>query len=418
MTEQNTWHETGEKAVLAGVITGKTGMEYTSEATMEELEELAKSAGAQVVGVMTQNRPAPEKSTYLGEGKLEELTQLCQTLEAELVIFDDELAGTQQRNIEQAVGVRVIDRSMLILDIFASRAISREGKLQVELAQLQYRLPRLLGSGTQLSRLGAGIGTRGPGESKLENDRRHIRHRIHFLREELQQVAARRQLHRQRRKKENRETVVLVGYTNAGKSTVMNYFTHAGILAENKLFATLDPTARALTLPDGREVTLVDTVGFIRKLPHHLIEAFHSTLEEAVNADLILNVVDISDPEYKAQLEISQQLLSQLGCSGKPQLVVYNQCDKLGQVAENRGNHVYISAKTGRGMEELLKTMVAFLPSKYQRMHLLFPYEKSGLSAAVREEGKVVSEEYGEHGILVLADIDKRFSYKYEAYQV
>ncbi len=201
MTEQNTWHETGEKAVLAGVITGKTGMEYTSEATMEELEELAKSAGAQVVGVMTQNRPAPEKSTYLGEGKLEELTQLCQTLEAELVIFDDELTGTQQRNIEQAVGVRVIDRSMLILDIFASRAISREGKLQVELAQLQYRLPRLLGSGTQLSRLGAGIGTRGPGESKLENDRRHIRHRIHFLREELQQVAARRQLHRQRRKR-------------------------------------------------------------------------------------------------------------------------------------------------------------------------------------------------------------------------
>ncbi len=418
MMEQNTWHETGEKAVLVGVVTGRSGNEYTSEATMAELEELAKSAGAQVVGVMTQNRPTPEKSTYLGEGKLEELSQLCQALEAELVIFDDELTGTQQRNIEQAIDIRVIDRSMLILDIFASRAISREGKLQVELAQLQYRLPRLMGSGTKLSRLGAGIGTRGPGESKLESDRRHIRHRIHFLKEELREVASRRQLHRQRRKKENRETVVLVGYTNAGKSTIMNYLTNAGILAENKLFATLDPTARALTLPDEREVTLIDTVGFIRKLPHHLIEAFHSTLEEAVNADLLLNVVDISDPEYKTQLDISEQLLSQLGCSEKPQLVVYNQCDKLEHVAENRGNQVYISAKTGMGMEELLKIMVAFLPSKYRRMHVLLPYEKSGLSAAIRQDGKVISEEYEEYGISIVADIDKRFSYKYEAYQV
>lgn len=407
-----------EKAVLVGVITGRIGNEYTSQVTMEELEELAKSAGADVVGVLTQNRPTPEKGTYLGEGKLEELAQMCALLEADLVIFDDELTGSQQRNIEQAVGVRVIDRATLILDIFASRAVSREGKLQVELAQLQYRLPRLIGSGTALSRLGAGIGTRGPGESKLESDRRHIRHRIHFLKEELEEVASRRQLLRQRRKKENRETVVLVGYTNAGKSTIMNYLTNAGILAEDKLFATLDPTARALTLPDEREVILIDTVGFIRKLPHHLVEAFHSTLEEAANADLILNVVDISDPEYKTQLEISQELLRELGCGEKAQLIVYNQCDKLESVPHNVGNQVYVSAKNGMGMEKMLETAVAFLPSKYQRMRLLLPYDKSGLASAAREDGKVISEEYVAEGISLVADIQQTAVYRYEPFQI
>lgn len=418
MTQQETLRKNGERTILVGVITGRIGNEYTSPATIAELEELAKSAGAEVVGVLTQNRPAPEKGTYLGEGKLEELAQMCRALEAELVIFDDELTGSQQRNIEQVVGVRVIDRSTLILDIFAARAVSREGKLQVELAQLQYRLPRLIGSGTELSRLGAGIGTRGPGESKLESDRRHIRHRIHFLKEELKEVAARRQLLRQRRKKENRETVVLVGYTNAGKSTIMNYLTDAGILAEDKLFATLDPTARALLLPDEREVILIDTVGFIRKLPHHLVEAFHSTLEEAANADLILNVVDIGDAEYKTQLEISQELLRELGCGDKPQMIVYNQCDKLEHMPQNSGNQVYISAKNGAGMQQLLETATAFLPCKYHRMQLLLPYEKSGLAAAAREDGKVISEEYVAEGVSLVADIDQKAAYKYEPFQI
>ena len=322
--------EKRERAILAGVHTGSLDpLEDTTEETIAELARLADTAEAEVVGTMIQNKSAIEKATYLGEGKIEELKNACDTLDANLVIFDDELSPIQIRNLEQALGVRVIDRSMLILDIFARHADTGEGKIQVELAQLRYLLPRLTGMGSKLSRLGAGIGTRGPGETKLETDRRHIYKRISHLKAELEKVQKHRDLLRARRKKENRYILALVGYTNAGKSTLLNRLTGATVYAQDKLFATLDPTMRGLTLSDKREVMLVDTVGFIRKLPHHLIEAFKSTLEETVYADALLIVADGADPEVDVHLAVVSRLLSDLGAGDKPRLIVFNKTDKL-----------------------------------------------------------------------------------------
>ncbi|MBR5586589.1 MAG: GTPase HflX [Clostridia bacterium] len=385
---------------------------------MAELAELAKTAGAQVVASVLQPKEAPDVATYLGSGKLEELKFLCENNDANLVIFDDELTGSQQKNIEDALGVRVIDRSTLILDIFASRAMSKEGKLQVELAQLKYRLPRLTGMGLSLSRLGGGIGTRGPGETKLESDKRHIRTRISHLLEELKDVERRRGYARDRRKKDGVLTVSLVGYTNAGKSTLMNRLTDAGVLVENKLFATLDTTSRALKLPDDREVLLIDTVGFIRKLPHHLINAFKSTLEEAVFADVILNVMDFSNPEYRIHREVSEDILTSLGCSEIPKINVYNKCDLSETTYKPDEDNIYVSAVSGEGMEELLKLIAIKIPNPFKRMNLLIPYDKSGLASSARVDGKIISEEYLAEGIKITADIDGKAVHKYEQFGI
>lgn len=409
---------TEEIAVLAGIMSNKINNEFSDEATMAELTELAKTAGAEVVAQVLQPKEAPDVATYLGSGKLEELKFLCENNNANLVIFDDELTGSQQKNIENAVGVRVIDRSTLILDIFASRAMSKEGKLQVELAQLKYMLPRLTGMGQALSRLGGGIGTRGPGETKLESDKRHIRTRISRLLSELKEVELRRGYARTRRKKDNVITVSLVGYTNAGKSTLMNRLTDAGVLAENKLFATLDTTSRALTLPDDREVLLIDTVGFIRKLPHHLINAFKSTLEEAVYADVILNVIDFSNPEHKIHLAVANDILTGLGVTETPIINVYNKCDLADGTYKPDENNIYVSAETGEGLEELLKLIAIKIPYPYKRMELLIPYDKTGFASSVRVDGKLVSEEYLADGIKIIADIEGKAVHKYEQFGI
>ena len=314
------FEEKKEKAVLVCVDMGL----YDAESSLDELEELARTAGAEVAARVTQKRDKPDSAYYIGTGRLDELKTFCEENECDLIIFDSELTPSQLRNVEDYTDVRVIDRTTLILDIFAGRARTNEGKLQVELAQLKYSLPRLSGKGIQLSRLGGGIGTRGPGETKLESDRRHIRRRIASLTQELEKVESRRNDLRKRRKKDGIPTVAIVGYTNAGKSTLMNALTNAGVLAEDKLFATLDPTARGLDLPDGRRVMLVDTVGLVRRLPHHLVEAFKSTLEEAVVADVILNVCDASSDECAEHLRVTDDLLQSLGCMGKPIISVMN----------------------------------------------------------------------------------------------
>ena len=405
-----------ERAVLVGVITGADA--ETSDVTLRELEELAKTAGAEVIGVLSQHRPAPDAASYIGEGKLTELAEFCKNNEADVVIFDDELSGSQRRNIENAVNVRVVDRSALILDIFASRAVTSEGKLQVELAQLKYMLPRLSGKGIALSRLGGGIGTRGPGETQLETDRRHIRRRIEKLQNDLSEVEKRRRLSRERRTKDGFLSVVLVGYTNAGKSTLMNTLTNAGVLSENMLFATLDPTARALELPNGQTVMLLDTVGFIRKLPHHLIKAFRSTLEEATNADLLLVVSDISDTEYMSQLNVSLKLLDELGCDNTPLIKVFNKCDVNGDWHKNDDENVYISAFEGIGVDELLKTIEKRLSGGFINTELVIPYSDASLLSFLRENGKILSEEYTENGINVKVIADKKYAYKFKDFEV
>ena len=379
-----------ERAFLVSVDTG----EFDAEASMSELYELTESAGAQPVGAMIQKREKPDGATCIGSGRLEELKEVCQSQEIDLIIFDCELSPTQIRNLEFETEVRIIDRIMLILDIFASRSRSREGKLQVELAQLKYLLPRLTGKGAAMSRLGGGIGTRGPGESKLETDRRHIRRRLESLREQLAQVEQHRNQLRRRREKEGIITAAIVGYTNAGKSTLMNTLTDAGVLAEDKLFATLDPTSRALKLPNGVSVMLIDTVGLVRRLPHHLVEAFHSTLEEAALADMILNVCDASSPEAQVHLEVTRKLLADLGCTGRPVIPVMNKCDLVPSLLDIPmiGNAVRISAKTGEGIGDLLAAVEENLPVSLRRVCLLLPFDQAGLVAQIRKDHVLYQE--------------------------
>ena len=386
-----------EKAVLVCVDFDQ----YDPDSSLDELEELAKTAGAEVVARMTQKRDKPDNATYLGSGKLEELKTFCDDNEVDLLIFDAELTPSQTRNIEDETGVRVVDRTTLILDIFAGRAVSGEGKLQVELAQLKYSLPRLTGKGVQLSRLGGGIGTRGPGETKLENDRRHIRRRISALEEQLEGLEKRRGNLRSRRAKDGVQTVAIVGYTNAGKSTLMNTLTEAGVLAEDKLFATLDPTSRGLDLPDGRRVMLIDTVGLIRRLPHHLVEAFKSTLEEAASATVILNVCDASSDECAEHLRVTADLLTELGCMNKPIISVMNKCDLIDSAGDlpTVGKSVMISAKNGVGLDKLLAEIAAALPPTRRQAKLILPYSKSAVAARFRTEGKVLCEDYRAEGI-------------------
>ncbi|MBR4287751.1 MAG: GTPase HflX [Clostridia bacterium] len=402
-----------ERAVLISVDTG----EFDVDSSLAELTELARTAGAEVICEMTQKREAPEPGTYLGKGKLEELSDFCENEKPDLVIVDGELSPAQQKNIETVTDVRVIDRTTLILDIFAQRALSGEGKLQVELAQLKYALPRLGGKGASMSRLGGGIGTRGPGETKLETDRRHIRRRISALTEDLKALEERRTRHRERRKKDGVVTVALVGYTNAGKSTLMNTLTDAGVLAENKLFATLDPTARALSLPDGNSVLLIDTVGFIRRLPHKLVEAFKSTLDEAVSANVILNICDASSEECSEHYRVTNELLEELGCGDKPIITVLNKCDLANDISIPLvGNTVRVSAKTGEGLPELLEKIAAALPPTRKRVKILLPFSMGGAGAELRKTGVVHFEEYTAEGLLLDITAEIFVLEKYEEY--
>ena len=401
-----------ERAVLVSVDTG----EFDVDSSLLELSELARTAGAEVICEMTQKRESPEAGTYLGRGKLEELAEYCENEKPDLVIVDGELTPAQQKNIETITDTRVIDRTTLILDIFAARALSGEGKLQVELAQLKYALPRLGGKGASMSRLGGGIGTRGPGETKLETDRRHIRRRISALSEDLKELEERRARHRERRKKDGVVTVALVGYTNAGKSTLMNTLTDAGVLAENKLFATLDPTARALTLPDGSSVLLIDTVGFIRRLPHKLVEAFKSTLDEAVNANVILNICDASNDECAEHYKVTMDLLEELGCGDKPIITVLNKCDLVNDISIPMGKSVRVSAKTGEGLDDLLEAVRQALPPTRKRVKILLPFSMGGAGAELRKTGVVHSEEYTAEGLMLDITAEIFALEKYEEY--
>lgn len=382
------------RAILIGADTG----EYDAESSMDELSELAKTAGAEELARVLQKREAYEPATVIGEGKLAEVKELCGSLGAELLIFDCELTASQIRNVEDETDVRVIDRTMLILDIFAGRAVSREGKLQVELAQLKYRLPRLMGIGASLSRLGGGIGTRGPGETQLETDRRHIRRRIDKLSAELKELEERRGYARDRRKKDSVQVGAIVGYTNAGKSTLLNLLTGADVLAEDKLFATLDPTSRAIELPDGRSLLLVDTVGLIRRLPHHLVEAFKSTLEEAAFADVIVKVADAGDAQAAEQLAVTDEVLGSLDCADIPQLVVYNKCDTANTVAFDP-DILLTSAKTGYGLPALLAKLDEVLNHRVRTIEIVLPYDKLALADILRSRGSVAAEEYREDGV-------------------
>lgn len=413
---ENKTDELPVKAVLACVDTG----EFDAEVSIRELAELASTAGAEVVGTIIQKKTSYDPATCMGSGRLEELKEQLGTLEAELVIFDHELTGVQIRNIEDILGVRIIDRTTLILDIFAQRARTKEGKLQVELAQQKYRLPRLTGMGTALSRLGGGIGTRGPGETKLESDKRHIRKRISCLEEELEELKKHRNFSRSRRKKDGVLCAVIVGYTNVGKSTLLNALTDAGVLAENKLFATLDITSRSIELPDGRSVMLIDTVGLIRRLPHNLVEAFKSTLEEAAAADVILNVQDLSSPERRQQAEVTEKLLDELGCCDIPKINVMNKSDAaidLDTVFEDDST-VIVSALHHGGFDRLLDCIVKNLPETARRMKLLVPYDKSAFIGRIRLEGKVFSEEYTADGTEIDALVDIKLVKEAQQYLV
>lgn len=385
--------EQPERAVLVGIDTEKS---------LDELEALAESAGAKVVGRFFQKRPKADSATFVGSGKAQQLQLDAQALEADLVIFDDELTGAQTRNLEEIIGVKVVDRTTLILDIFAQRAQSGEGKLQVQLAQLKYRSSRLIGQGLILSRLGGGIGTRGPGESKLEIDRRRIREQITALKRELEQLQKQRQLRRRNREKNRIPIVSLVGYTNTGKSTLLNQITGAGVYAENKLFATLDAVSRRVALKDGGEFLLVDTVGFISKLPHDLVEAFKSTLEEAALSDLLVIVSDASSPDLLFQHRVVEQVLKEIGADGQPRIDVLNKCDRWeeadeGQVALLPGA-LHISARTGEGMEALCAAIAREIRKTERKMTLLVPFSRYGVVSELRQSGRVTAETHEAEG--------------------
>lgn len=379
-----------ERAILVGIDVQGMG-----EALLEELDQLADTAGAEVVFKMVQNRNKPDVATYIGKGKAEELSQAVKSFDAHIIICDDELSPAQIRNLEHITGIRVIDRTSVILDIFAQRAISREGKLQVELAQLKYRLPRLTGKGIELSRLGGGIGTRGPGEKKLETDRRYIRQRIYEIEKELKKVQKRRELARNKRKKNMIPVIALVGYTNAGKSTLMNTLTNSEVLVEDKLFATLDPTARKIVLPNNQNVVLVDTVGFINKLPHQLVDAFKATLEEVIFADVLLHIVDVSSPHMLEQIELVNSVLNTLGAH-QPIIMVYNKIDKVNSLIPLPAikPQVSISAKTGAGIDLLLKEIENNISINYHHICLCIPYDEANILSKLHDEAKVINQEY------------------------
>lgn len=383
-----------ERVLLIGVRTGEAD---DTDGSLDELEELVKTAGALTVGRVIQNREAVHPTTYIGKGKIDEVRALAAETDASGVVCDDELSPVQLRELEDELQMKVMDRTLVILDIFAGRATTSEGKIQVELAQLKYRLTRLTGLGRSLSRLGGGIGTRGPGEKKLEMDRRLIRDRIAQLNRELKEVKRHREVTRTKREKQSVPVAAIVGYTNAGKSTLLNTLTDAGVLEEDKLFATLDPTTRSLTLPGRQEILLTDTVGFIRKLPHQLVEAFKATLEELEYADLLLHVIDVSNPEWREQARIVDELIRELGAEGIPCIRVYNKCDVAFTAQQEREKDaVYISARTGEGIPALLEAVDKRLDKGTKRVVIHLPYDKAGLLDGLYREAKVEGVEYGE----------------------
>ena len=396
-----------ERVVLVGVQTGEND---NVEESLDELEELAGTAGAVTVGKIIQNREAVHPGTYIGKGKIEEVRALVYAMDATGIICDDELSPAQLNNLERELDCKVMDRTLLILDIFAARAVTSEGKIQVELAQLRYRAARLVGLRESLSRLGGGIGTRGPGEKKLETDRRLIRTRISALKQELAQVEKHRELIRANRARGNMKTAAIVGYTNAGKSTLLNKLTGSEVLSEDKLFATLDPTTRVLTLPDGQEILLTDTVGFIRKLPHNLVEAFKSTLEEAKYADYIIHVVDASNPQAEMQMHVVYETLRELGVMGKKIITLFNKQDVPGAAGLRDFKSDYslkISARTGEGLSELNDLFQKLLAEELIYVERLFPYHEAGKIQLIREYGQLISEEYTDTGIAVKARVPK-----------
>ena len=401
-----------ERGVLCTLVT-RDRDETEAQISLDELERLLATAGGVAVARLTQAKDLPDPATYIGSGKLDELRDICKDNAVTLAVFDDELSPSQIRNIEDKLeDVRVIDRTMLILDIFAAHAVTGEGKLQVELAQLRYSIPRLIGKGDQLSRLGGGIGTRGPGESKLETDRRHLQRRMYALREALSDLERTRETQRKARERSGLTRVAIVGYTNAGKSTLLNTLTGAGILAEDKLFATLDPTTRKYRLPCGLDVLLTDTVGFIRRLPHHLIEAFRSTLDEVKYADVVIVLIDASDPECGEQLEVTHKLMWDLGVRGKPILYVYNKCDKEGtditDLPKNRPDTVFISARTGEGIDELVRALEDAATAGSGIAVFEFPTSQSRLLDRLYREAVVSDVKYGDGVVRVRAIVDRK----------
>lgn len=396
-----------ERAILIGMEWGRNDSLWTVDDSLEELKQLADTAGATVIKKFIQKRPKPDPAFFIGRGKVQELALYAQQENIDLCIFDDELSPAQQRNIESVMGIRILDRTALILDIFAQRARTNEGKLQVELAQLQYTLPRIMGKGLMLSRLGGGIGTRGPGETKLEVDRRRIRDRIAFIKEQIEKVKAVRSLHRSKRKKNNVFEVSLVGYTNAGKSTLLNTLTNSDIYAKDQLFATLDPTTRQLTLPNKQEIIITDTVGFIQRLPHQLIAAFRSTLEVVTEADLLVHVIDVSHELYKEQAAAVHEVLKEIGAETKPVITVYNKIDKLppdSKLADRltlEEDTVCISAAKKLNLETLQQMIESHLKSKAVEVTLCIPYAETAKAAQLHETANVLEQEYTENGAVM-----------------
>ncbi len=406
-----------EKAVLIGVELPGTGSQEVED-SLEELARLTETAGAYVADVQVQRRKRPHPATFIGPGKAEELRDICAELEAGVVICDREISPGQANKLEKIVEVKVLDRTQLILDIFAGRARTREGKLQVELAQLEYMLPRLVGTGTQLSRLGGGIGTRGPGETKLEIDRRRIRKRISDLRKEIIEVRRHRELLRRGRKEIPVPLVSLVGYTNAGKSTLLNSLTGAEVLVEDKLFATLDPTTRRVDLPNNQEVLFTDTVGFIKNLPHHLVAAFRATLEEVVEADLLLHVVDASHPNYPEQVEAVNSVLESLDVGGKSTIMVFNKMDRVQDLPVFQDPNVpwvAVSAHTGEGLDNLLGAVEDALGKERVRVTFSIPYDKSSLLDTIHQKGQVLHHEHGQDGISLEVEMDRVWAERIES---
>lgn len=421
--------ESKERALLVGLNITSTARRIDDidiNESMEELKELTKAAGAEVVGSLIQNRQSRDAAYYIGKGKVEEIKAYCESLEATMVIFNDELSGAHIRNIEELVGIKVIDRTTLILDIFAQRALSKEGKLQVELAQLKYRLPRLYGMGGAMSRTGAGIGTRGPGEQKLEVDKRHILNKAADIRRELREVKKNRETQRVQRLKSNIPIVALVGYTNAGKSTLLNelikthkdYDKEKEVLSKDMLFATLDVTLRKALLPNKKEFLVVDTVGFVSKLPHDLVEAFKATLEEVQYADLILHVIDATNDSYELQKSTTEKVLKELKAEDKKTILVYNKIDRLELdiYPKSQNDTVYISAKKGINMDKLLNMIEEGLNENTYPVSLMLPYDKGYIFSKVKDKYNVEKFEYGENGITVDVNLDEEDSNIYKEY--
>ncbi len=420
-TRSETTGEEQERAMLVSLSWGENKSRWTAEDSIDELAQLAQTAGAVVVGKFVQSRPKPDPVFFIGRGKVEEMALFAQQEGIDLCIFDDELSPAQQRNLERALGVRIIDRTGLILDIFAKRAKTSEGKLQVELAQLQYMLPRIMGQGASLSRLGGGIGTRGPGETKLEVDRRRIRDRISFLEDQIHKMKLSRKTQQRARSRSQIRQICLVGYTNAGKSSLLNRLTHSDIYAQDQLFATLDPTTRKLELPDNEICTLTDTVGFIQRLPHHLVAAFKSTLEVVADADLLLHVIDCSHEMYREQEQAVYDVLHELQITDKPILTVYNKIDKLPDHANmaatlTRENTAAVSAKTGEGIPALLDKISRMVAAGKEEITLLIPYTDTKTAAELHARAAVLSEDYQAEGVLMKIRVDRQELPRYEAY--